>query len=157
MVIDWKNFMKGNTWRGFIFVLPKVAAMDIINIAHFPKFERSASSPCILFDRQLSPHRQSRCRESCNPGFSPNLIRSMKIANKVSLRHSGCVNTANFNKNGTLLVTGSDDLTVKIWGSPNFSNPDNVKRLISVPTGHTSNIFHALVGSLFLSVLVEVN
>lgn len=31
------------------------------------------------------------------------------------VEHGGCVNAINFNPSGDLIVTGSDDTTVKIW------------------------------------------
>ena len=31
--------------------------------------------------------------------------------------HTGCVNAINFNPTGDLIITGSDDMTVKIWNT----------------------------------------
>lgn len=31
--------------------------------------------------------------------------------------HQGCVNAINFNPSGDLIITGSDDTTVKIWNT----------------------------------------
>ncbi|CAH2073149.1 unnamed protein product [Thlaspi arvense] len=49
--------------------------------------------------------------------------------------HQGCVNALSWNSNGSLLISGSDDLRVNIW------NYASRKLLHSVDTGHTANIF----------------
>uniref|UniRef100_A0A1J3IXC2 WD and tetratricopeptide repeats protein 1 n=1 Tax=Noccaea caerulescens TaxID=107243 RepID=A0A1J3IXC2_NOCCA len=49
--------------------------------------------------------------------------------------HQGCVNALSWNSNGSLLISGSDDLRLNIW---NYSSR---KLLHSVDTGHTANIF----------------
>jgi WD40 repeat protein len=33
---------------------------------------------------------------------------------RMLLKHDGCVNTANWNDDGSLIVTGSDDLNIKV-------------------------------------------
>lgn len=50
-------------------------------------------------------------------------------------RHTGCVNSLNFNKYGNLLVTGSDDLSIIVWKWA--SN----EILHTHESGHFSNIF----------------
>ena len=52
-------------------------------------------------------------------------------------KHSGCINTVNWNESGTKLVTGSDDRTVNIWSTTTF------ECLITLPTGHRNNVFCA--------------
>lgn len=49
--------------------------------------------------------------------------------------HDGCVNSLNFNKSGTLLVSGSDDLHVVVW---NWSKGTPVH---IIRTNHISNVF----------------
>ncbi|CAA7026237.1 unnamed protein product [Microthlaspi erraticum] len=49
--------------------------------------------------------------------------------------HQGCVNALSWNSNGSLLISGSDDLRLNVW---NYSSR---KLLHSVDTGHTANIF----------------
>ncbi|XP_010453127.1 PREDICTED: WD and tetratricopeptide repeats protein 1 [Camelina sativa] len=49
--------------------------------------------------------------------------------------HQGCVNALAWNSNGSLLISGSDDLRINIW---NYSSR---KLLHSIDTGHTANIF----------------
>lgn len=118
--------------------------MDPLDIVSFPKLTgRKTSAPKALFSRQLSPRKQSRTDFS--PAFSPETIRSLSMVTTVEFTHSGCVNTANFNEDGTLLVTGSDDLRLKIWQSSNFADPDTIKNKGTVHTNHSMNIFHALV------------
>ncbi|XP_071486508.1 WD and tetratricopeptide repeats protein 1-like [Diadema antillarum] len=49
--------------------------------------------------------------------------------------HNGCVNCLEWNDSGTLLGTGSDDLTAVIW------DPHRRKKLTTIVTGHLGNIF----------------
>jgi WD40 repeat protein len=71
--------------------------------------------------------------------FESDLCRSQypfdKTINHGDLEgHGGCVNAINFNVDGDLIVTGSDDKTVKIWNSVS-------KRCITTLYGHQSNVF----------------
>jgi WD40 repeat protein len=50
--------------------------------------------------------------------------------------HSGCVNSLEFNKSGDLLLSGSDDRTVKIWNSTSGECLETLH-------GHISNVFTA--------------
>jgi len=50
--------------------------------------------------------------------------------------HKGCVNTINFSKSGDLLVSGSDDTTVKIWNV-------ETQKCLDTLHGHVSNVFAA--------------
>ncbi|XP_055629270.1 DDB1- and CUL4-associated factor 8 isoform X2 [Toxorhynchites rutilus septentrionalis] len=50
-------------------------------------------------------------------------------------KHSGCVNSLNFNASGTLLASGSDDLNINIW---NWRLSKLVRSIRSV---HHSNVF----------------
>ena len=49
--------------------------------------------------------------------------------------HDGCVNCLHWNQNGSLLASGSDDKTVKIW------NPHRNKVKVDLRTGHRGIIF----------------
>eukprot|EP01114_Cavostelium_apophysatum_P010368 TRINITY_DN2400_c0_g1_i1.p2 TRINITY_DN2400_c0_g1~~TRINITY_DN2400_c0_g1_i1.p2 ORF type:complete len:692 (-),score=192.97 TRINITY_DN2400_c0_g1_i1:2965-5040(-) len=51
-------------------------------------------------------------------------------------KHSGCVNTVQWNESGTMLITGSDDCRLNIW-----SGPPSYKLRKSLHTGHHRNIF----------------
>lgn len=51
--------------------------------------------------------------------------------------HFGCINCINFNQSGTLLASGSDDLTIKIW------NWSRKKVVTNIKTSSTGNIFQA--------------
>ena len=51
--------------------------------------------------------------------------------------HTGCVNTLRWSRGGRLLVSGGDDVTVKVWRYPDGA------LLSTLPTGHTGNIFCA--------------
>lgn len=49
--------------------------------------------------------------------------------------HNGCVNCLEWNESGSLLGSGSDDLTAVIW------DPHRRKKLTTIRTGHLGNIF----------------
>uniref|UniRef100_A0A2K5XXA0 WD and tetratricopeptide repeats protein 1 n=1 Tax=Mandrillus leucophaeus TaxID=9568 RepID=A0A2K5XXA0_MANLE len=49
--------------------------------------------------------------------------------------HSGCVNCLEWNEKGDLLASGSDDQHTIVW------DPLHHKKLLSMHTGHTANIF----------------
>lgn len=49
--------------------------------------------------------------------------------------HNGCVNCLEWNESGSLLGSGSDDLTAVIW------DPHKQKKLTTIRTGHLGNIF----------------
>jgi WD repeat-containing protein 42A len=51
------------------------------------------------------------------------------------VEHDGCVNALNFNKTGTLLLSGSDDYRVCIW---DWSRSSVV---LQYESGHKSNVF----------------
>ena len=57
--------------------------------------------------------------------------------------HTGCVNTVRWNHNGTKIVSGSDDTYLGIWRI-NFQFQGESKLISRHPSGHDSNIFHAL-------------
>lgn len=116
--------------------------LDVAGVLETPRKVHWKCAPSALQDRELgSPSKNSRA--SFSPGFTPDVIQSLERT--FSFKHSGCVNTASFNEEGTLLVTGSDDLKLKIWRSSNFVAPQSVKLKHEIVTGHQSNIFHALV------------
>lgn len=60
-----------------------------------------------------------------------------------NLIHTGCVNTAEWNKIGTFAITGSDDRHVKIWDINSFYSDCTVTQIHDVHTSHSGNIFNA--------------
>jgi len=67
---------------------------------------------------------------------SPCMVQRLKLSFKLEA-HSGCVNTLQWNRSGDLLLSGSDDCTLKIWDM-------NKRELLrEVAPGHHSNIFCA--------------
>lgn len=52
--------------------------------------------------------------------------------------HNGCVNTIEWNSNGSLILTGSDDCKINIW-----SGPPHYKLIQTLKPGHQNNIFCA--------------
>eukprot|EP01083_Nonionella_stella_P316678 1149530_1 len=64
--------------------------------------------------------------------------------------HSGCVNRLDWNESGTLLASGSDDTTVKIWkpfeyyyrgGKGNDSRSEDCNMICNIQTDHIHNLF----------------
>ncbi|XP_076763520.1 DDB1- and CUL4-associated factor 8 isoform X2 [Xylocopa sonorina] len=75
-----------------------------------------------------------------NPLFQRKYYGSLHVVEHFKLmyqlnEHEGCVNALNFNKNGNLLASGSDDLNVVIWDWAIG------KKHHSFASGHRSNIF----------------
>ncbi|KAF0288714.1 WD and tetratricopeptide repeats protein 1 [Amphibalanus amphitrite] len=65
---------------------------------------------------------------------------SEALVNRLGLRselqgHNGCVNCLEWNADGTLLASGSDDYQVCLW------QPQRDKLLHTIPTTHSGNIF----------------
>ncbi len=56
--------------------------------------------------------------------------------------HGGCVNCIEWNQEGTILASGSDDFHVMLW------DPFRKKRLADIDTGHQGNIFSVKVSYL---------
>ncbi|KAK4258461.1 hypothetical protein QN277_004908 [Acacia crassicarpa] len=69
-------------------------------------------------------------------GASEDLVLRLDICRKLE-KHRGCVNTINFNVDGDILVSGSDDKSVILW---NWKTR-NIK--LSFDSGHSNNVFHA--------------
>uniref|UniRef100_A0A2M4AFV7 Uncharacterized protein n=1 Tax=Anopheles triannulatus TaxID=58253 RepID=A0A2M4AFV7_9DIPT len=72
--------------------------------------------------------------------FERRIYSSLYVAKHLTLSHRlrghrGCVNSLNFNADGTLLASGSDDLRLKLWQWPTG------KLLHTVHTGHRQNVF----------------
>lgn len=53
--------------------------------------------------------------------------------------HSGCVNCLEWNKDGSILASGSDDLDIILW------NPFLKRKIVKIETGHQGNIFSVKV------------
>ncbi|CAJ0954816.1 unnamed protein product, partial [Mesorhabditis belari] len=82
-----------------------------------------------------------RQRELCAGNVFKNYQDWRSLIDRIGLEkvlegHDGCVNTLRWNRSGTLLLSGSDDQTVKIW---NLAG-ELVK---SIATTHTGNVFGA--------------
>lgn len=65
---------------------------------------------------------------------SLHMVERLELLHKLT-KHEGCVNSLNFNKNGQLLVSGSDDLKINVW------NWSANKLLGTYASGHSSNIY----------------
>ena len=79
-----------------------------------------------------------------NFGFTHSQVKSYKRLNTSdSITHDGCINTLRWSgfDDGRFLVSGSDDLYVKIWDCSDYMN--DIKLAYDVRTGHTRNIFCA--------------
>lgn len=71
-----------------------------------------------------------------NTSGSLSLVRRLKLDCKLKY-HKGCVNALNFNKAGTLLASGADDLTIAIW------QLNQRKPVIMYESGHSENVFQS--------------
>lgn len=87
-------------------------------------------------------------REISVRGFSDplylqrNIVGSKYLIEKYELQsllkgHTGCVNTVLFSEDGTRIFTGSDDTNVNIYLT------ETCKKIVTLPTIHTNNIFYA--------------
>eukprot|EP01097_Dermamoeba_algensis_P007526 TRINITY_DN4769_c0_g1_i1.p1 TRINITY_DN4769_c0_g1~~TRINITY_DN4769_c0_g1_i1.p1 ORF type:complete len:584 (-),score=97.08 TRINITY_DN4769_c0_g1_i1:137-1888(-) len=90
-----------------------------------------------------SSDKETLSQYSYDPGnFRSSVASSITWINKLHLKkrlqqHKGCVNTIQWNKEGNLLVTGSDDRYLNIWSGEDYH------LIQSLSTGHTRNIFCA--------------
>ena len=67
----------------------------------------------------------------------PSIIKGMRLVQKLE-KHGGCVNTVSWNEDASLLISGSDDMTVVVWSTGTYFPVKG-----SVFTGHTHNVFDA--------------
>ena len=75
-----------------------------------------------------------------NKSEENNFYLSESFINRLSLEteligHKGCVNCLEWTHDGSLLASGSDDLTIRVW------NPLRRRQLTEISSGHRSNIF----------------
>ncbi|PVU88414.1 hypothetical protein BB559_002414 [Furculomyces boomerangus] len=63
------------------------------------------------------------------------IVSKLQLTN-VLRGHSGCVNSITFSKDGTLLISASDDSNLCLWDVEN-----NYKLICTLITGHSANIF----------------
>lgn len=69
-------------------------------------------------------------------------ITSLNYINKIKLSsiiggHIGCINTVLFNYDGSLIITGSDDMTIQLY------NIYTKNLILKINTLHRGNIFDA--------------
>lgn len=117
--------------------------MDVYDIAPASPPPTRCRGDKTFFFRRETGILPSNAEKIVLPGFSPDTVRSMNV--EAHFTHEECVNAVSFNSAGTLLATGSDDLYLKIWGSPNFMRDDDIVAKAEIPTGHSANIFHTSV------------
>ena len=86
--------------------------------------------------RQWDPRYHKQCTQTqCMK--HPSIIKGMRLLKNLE-KHGGCVNTVSWNEDASLLISGSDDMTVVVW-----STGTNFPVKGSVFTGHTHNVFDA--------------
>ncbi|KAL3885744.1 hypothetical protein ACJMK2_025787 [Sinanodonta woodiana] len=92
------------------------------------------------------PHVREReygYRNNTPPGYFRQKIQgSLRMVQRLKLQykmeyHEGCVNALNFNRIGTLLASGSDDLNIVLW------NWLKNRPALVYDSGHRSNVFQA--------------
>ena len=80
--------------------------------------------------------------------FGSRMVQSMVVCKRLR-GHNGCINSIEFNDDASLLITGSDDLKIKIYDTASWKN------VASVSTQHAANIFSAIMLPFSRSVLVS--
>ncbi|XP_051205346.2 uncharacterized protein [Lolium perenne] len=87
-----------------------------------------------LWEREVGRLRPKRFANAFMA--SRDFVQSLGIQKRLR-EHRGCVNTVSFNSSGSLLLSGSDDMTLVLWdweaGTP----------ATSLHTGHENNVLHA--------------
>ncbi|XP_078433409.1 transducin family protein / WD-40 repeat family protein isoform X2 [Wolffia australiana] len=84
----------------------------------------------LLESRKIDNVKDINWRLHCHSS----LIQRLELERELE-GHEGCVNSLAWNKSGTFLISGSDDLEINVW------NYVERKLSCSVDTGHTANIF----------------
>ncbi|ORY51531.1 WD40 repeat-like protein [Rhizoclosmatium globosum] len=102
------------------------------------------------YERRPRPASQRATRTTdAKSGISfIGLARRLAVQKPTLKGHRGCVNSLSWNSEGTRLLSGSDDCTVKLWDP--YRNDHAGSALVhSFATSHTANIFSAkfMVGS----------
>ncbi len=95
--------------------------------------------PSLFEQIQLRQHQRQVDPSFFSQRFysSIHAIQTIQLCTTVE-GHDGCVNAINFNEQGDLLITGSDDSTVKIWSLvDSISKPKCIQTL----RGHSTNVF----------------
>ncbi|XP_076438642.1 DDB1- and CUL4-associated factor 8-like isoform X2 [Babylonia areolata] len=95
--------------------------------------------------RAIQDLRQREIGSSnCTPPsmFREKVQGSLQMVQRLTLQykmeyHEGCVNALHFNREGTLLASGSDDLHIVLW------NWIRNRRALIYDSGHRSNVFQA--------------
>ena len=90
----------------------------------------SIREPKMIYNQQLQSSREFM-NKAIN---SLNAVRHMQLKQSLTY-HDGCVNSLNFNRSGSLLISGSDDYRVGIWDWARSSI------IVSFDSGHKSNVF----------------
>ena len=89
------------------------------------------------FSRSLGTQSLSGFRERARA--SKYFIQRLELSEKLNF-HDGCVNSLNFNEQGNLIASGSDDCNVAIWNwMKNTKEP-----LLWYDSGHNSNVFQVI-------------
>ena len=97
---------------------------------------RNGFSPCDAASRK----RCGICRSNLASDdasarlFNDGIISSLELASELHC-HQGCVNSIEFNESGTLLLSGSDDLTLGVFETVHY------EKLGRFRTAHDANIF----------------
>ena len=75
---------------------------------------------------------------------SKSFVQRLELSCKLKF-HDGCVNSLNFNDEGDLIASGSDDCNVAVWNwLQNTKSPQ-----IWYDSGHNSNVFQVYISIIF--------
>lgn len=105
----------------------------------------NCSTLSLLREREFNHYRGNQLGIE-RLGFSWDMVRGFHRLPCHS-SHDGCINSVTFSSDGRLMVSGSDDRTVKLWDMYDnlYTSAENALLLATVKTHHTQNIFCAAV------------
>ena len=113
-----------------------------------------AKTPIVRNNNYLRDHHHLQLGrgELLKPSYRNRLISSHDLVSRLHMvnkltGHEGCVNSLNFNRTGTMIASGSDDLSIILWDWVRG------KKRLQYNTGHRSNVFQSKImpGDLLIS------
>ena len=115
------------------YLAEKITTMMHLSDSKLPKLS-SWCPPKDIIRRSLGLESNTKFRDKANA--SKPLVERLELKMKLDF-HNGCVNSLNFNEEGDLIASGSDDCNVAIWNwTKNSKEPQ-----LWYDSGHNSNVF----------------
>ncbi|KAF8913931.1 WD40-repeat-containing domain protein [Gymnopilus junonius] len=111
-----------------------------------PHISSLKSSPSAFFTRPpFSSEIERRRRYNLTRALAHTLDRVNVLGDDGDYGHTGCVNALSWAQDGDILLSASDDTTVRIWGIDSRNNVQEYPFVCrsTIDTGHRANIFSA--------------